>query len=182
MNRRIALVIFGITTLLFIAACGSGTPEPAEITIDMSEFAFAPDTIELEVGQEVTFTLANKGNLPHEIMIGRDVMMMEDHPNGYQIDFFESAGVEPTVDMAEMAMDEHDEGEAGHDEGASDGHSDEEGMAHSGFMVLVPVTGETSSMKFTVTEDMVGEWEIGCFEQEGVHYTAGMRGTLVVKP
>jgi uncharacterized cupredoxin-like copper-binding protein len=29
---------------------------------------------------------------------------------------------------------------------------------------------------------MVGEWEMGCFEQDGVHYDAGMKGTLVVNP
>jgi uncharacterized cupredoxin-like copper-binding protein len=37
-------------------------------------------------------------------------------------------------------------------------------------------------VKFTVTKDMVGEWEMGCFAQEGVHYTAGMVGKLVVAP
>jgi uncharacterized cupredoxin-like copper-binding protein len=29
---------------------------------------------------------------------------------------------------------------------------------------------------------MVGEWEIGCFEQEGVHYDAGMHGPLTIQP
>jgi uncharacterized cupredoxin-like copper-binding protein len=29
---------------------------------------------------------------------------------------------------------------------------------------------------------MVGEWEIGCFSQDGVHYDAGMKGTFVVSP
>jgi len=35
-------------------------------------------------------------------------------------------------------------------------------------------------MTLTVTEEMVGEWEFGCFEQDGVHYTAGMKGMMVV--
>jgi hypothetical protein len=29
---------------------------------------------------------------------------------------------------------------------------------------------------------MVGEWEIGCFSLDGVHYTSGMKGTIIVNP
>jgi hypothetical protein len=153
--------------LLLAAACGGAKPEPANITIEMSEYAFTPETIELQVNQDVTLNLVNIGALDHEIMIGRDVMMMDNRPNGYQVDFFENAGVEPTVEMGEMGEGDHE-------------HEDEE--MHSGFMVLLPENGGTATMKFTVTEDMVGEWEMGCFEQEGVHYTAGMVGTVVVTP
>jgi uncharacterized cupredoxin-like copper-binding protein len=46
-------------------------------------------------------------------------------------------------------------------------------------MVVVPVGG-TAIVKFTVTEGMVGEWEMGCFEQDGVHYDAGMKGPVTV--
>jgi hypothetical protein len=35
---------------------------------------------------------------------------------------------------------------------------------------------------FTVTEEMVGEWEIGCFLLEGVHYDSGMVGKFIVSP
>jgi hypothetical protein len=37
-------------------------------------------------------------------------------------------------------------------------------------------------IKFSVTEDMVGSWEIGCFLDDGGHYDEGMIGSLVVKP
>jgi hypothetical protein len=47
-------------------------------------------------------------------------------------------------------------------------------------MVEIPVGEDTYTMKFTVTEDMGGDWEIGCFELEGVHYTSGMVGSLAV--
>jgi hypothetical protein len=33
-----------------------------------------------------------------------------------------------------------------------------------------------------LSRKMVGEWEMGCFAQAGVHYTAGMVGKLVVAP
>jgi len=163
MKRRIffpLLIAFG----LFFVACSRKPPEPVSFTIEMSEYAFEPDTIEVKVGQEVTLELVNMGQLPHELMFGRQVMMMANRPNGYQVDMFASAGVEPEVMMME--------GEA---------HGEEE-EGHAGFMVLLEKSGDKATMTFTVTDDMVGEWEMGCFEQEGVHYEAGMVGKLVVTP
>ncbi len=118
------------------------------------------------MGQEVTIRLVNKGLLEHEIMFGRQLMSMNNRPAGYQVDMFETAGVEPQVEKPE---DEHEEEEA---------HAEE----HTGFMVTVPGENHEATMRFTVTEEMVGEWEIGCFLQDGVHYDAGMKGTLVVNP
>jgi uncharacterized cupredoxin-like copper-binding protein len=56
-----------------------------------------------------------------------------------------------------------------------------EEMEHGGFMVVLPV-GAKATVTFTVTDDMVGEWEMGCFEQDGVHYDAGMKGAVTVSP
>jgi uncharacterized cupredoxin-like copper-binding protein len=145
---------------LVLAACAKATPEPATFTIEMTEYAFNPSQIEVQAGQEVTLNLVNKGQLEHELMIGRDTMMMDNRPSGYQVDFFENAGVEPMV-MTEAEM-----------------HMEEEG--HQGFMVGLPNPGDQATLTFTVTPDMAGEWEIGCFEQDGVHYDAGMKGTLIV--
>ena len=99
MNRITLFVITSLVTLV-LAACGSkATPEPVTITIEMSEYAFAPNEIELQVGQEVTFNLVNVGQLDHEIMFGRDTMMMDNRPSGYIMDMFESSHVEPMVAM-----------------------------------------------------------------------------------
>ena len=156
------LVALGIMAL---SACAQKTPEPVTYTIEMTEYAFTPDTIEVKVGQQVTINLVNKGTLEHELMFGRDVMMMDNRPNGYQHDLFEEAGVEPEVmKMGVMeGMDEHEEG-------------------HSGFMVVLEQPGNEASITFDVTKDMVGEWEMGCFSLEGVHYTSGMVGKFMVQP
>lgn len=163
-----------IGILLFAAlvtGCSQATPEPVSYTIEMSEFAFSPNTIEVQVGQPVTLELINVGALEHEIMFGRNVMMMNNRPNGFETDMFEATGVEPHAEMMAAST----EGEEGHTE--EDMHMED----HEGFMVLLPKTGDRSTLTFTPNQDMVGEWEIGCFEQEGVHYDAGMKGTLVVK-
>lgn len=168
MRRSISMIFVAVV----LSACAQKTPEPVTYTIDMTEYSFAPDTIEARVGQQVTLELVNNGTLEHEIMFGRDVMMMENRPNGYQHDMFDEAGIEPGVMMMEsMEEGEHQE-EGGH----------EEGEDHQGFMVLLPKTDDRATLTFTVTKDMEGEWEMGCFLLDGVHYAAGMKGKFVVKP
>lgn len=160
MSKRFLFLFVGLIALLLAACGGGGTPEPVSYDINMTEYTFAPDNLELKVGQEVTLNLTNSGQLVHEVMFGRNVMMMDNRPAGYQEDMFEAGGVTPEV----LQVDEPEE---------------EEEEMHEGFMVAVAESG-TGSMRFTVTEGMVGEWEMGCFEQDGVHYDAGMKGTVTV--
>lgn len=181
MKRSIFLVFMLVVVSVLLVACGSQEPEPVTYQVDMSEFAFSPNTLEAKVGQEVTIELTNSGLLEHELMFGREVMMMDNRPSGFAHDMFEDAGVEPMVAMSAMEMqeDEHTD-EAEHQEG--DEHSESEaGHEHEGFMVVLPAEAkEVTTITFTVTEDMVGEWEMGCFLQEGVHYDAGMKGKFIV--
>jgi plastocyanin len=164
MNHYRTITMVVITLILTgIAGCISQKPEPVIITIDMTEYAFTPNRLDLKVGQQVTLNLVNNGQIAHEIMFGRGVEMMNGVPAGYQMDLFMQAGVEPEV-MGVMEEGEH-----------MSGH-----QSHSGFMILLNESGESATVTFTVTDQMLGEWEIGCFEQDGVHYTAGMIGTLIV--
>lgn len=191
--RKTGWIILWAVIPLVLVACGSqAPPEPLELTIDMSEYAYEPADLEFQVGQEVTLHLTNSGALEHEIMFGREVMMTEGRPSGFNVDMFESAGVEPVVSVEKMEEehaegDEHMDDEHAEDEEHAEGdeHMDEEHAedehAHSGFMVMVPVSHDVYSMSFTVTEEMAGEWEIGCFLLDGVHYESGMAGSLTVK-
>jgi uncharacterized cupredoxin-like copper-binding protein len=187
-----------VLTILLVACGGNSEPEEVEFTIEMSEFSYTPDAIELKVGQTVTLNLVNLGQLDHELMIGREVMMDNSLPSGYDLDLFEHAGVEPAVVMdihkeeheeAEHEEDEHGHEEAkhvadehGHDEAeheeAEDGHDDDE-HGHHGFMVSL-ANEDRATLTFTVTENMVGTWEMGCFLQDGAHYFANMLGSLVI--
>ena len=160
MKKLLILLILGLAAFLTVACGGSGTPEEVSFNINMTEYTFTPERLTFKVGQVVTLNLTNSGQLQHEVMFGRDVMTMDNRPAGYEVDMFEAGGVEPEV---------HQEGEPEHDEE----------MTHEGFMVALPVDG-TGTLKFTVTEGMLGDWEMGCFEQEGVHYDAGMKGSVTV--
>lgn len=158
-------VVFPFLALLavLLVACGSGaTLEPVSHTIEMTEYAFTPATLELKVGQQVTLNLVNKGALQHEIMFGREVVKTNNRPAGYQEDMFAAGGVHPEVTQSAMSDEEVEEG-------------------HTGFMVVLPI-GAQATVTFEVTEGMVGDWEMGCFEQDGVHYDAGMKGPVSVIP
>jgi plastocyanin len=162
--------ILFVFAIALTACAGQTSPsdrpvESVKYAIEMSEFAFSPNTIEVEVGQEVTFELINRGALEHELMIGRDVKITADQPDGYQHEMFTSLNLEPVVMGGSTATDE-----MGH------GH----GSEHTGFMLTLPVGNEKATLTFHVTEEMLGEWDLGCFSQQGVHYGAGMHGKLIV--
>jgi uncharacterized cupredoxin-like copper-binding protein len=159
-NKLWLLICLSLAAFL-IVACGGGTTETVSYDIEMNEYTFVPESLTFKVGQEVTLNLTNTGQLQHEIMFGREVMTKDNRPAGYMVDMFEAGGVEPEVTQVGEPEHEHEE------------------MVHEGFMVAIPVDG-TGTMKFTVTEGMLGEWEMGCFEQEGVHYDAGMKGSVTV--
>jgi len=108
--RRIPIAI-SILFALFAAGCSMGDDEivlapdsVGEIVIDMNEFDFGVDLIEVTAGQTVTFVILNSGANEHEFMIGRDVVETDEgYPNGFVHDFFET--VTPIVDPPSAGMD-----------------------------------------------------------------------------
>ena len=114
MNHYRTITMVVITLILTeIAGCISQKPEPVIITIDMTDYAFTPNRLDLNVGQQVTLNLVNNGQIAHKIMFGRGVEMMNGVPAGYQMDLFMQAGVEPEV-MGVMEEGEHMSGNQSH--------------------------------------------------------------------
>lgn len=165
--KRYSLSLLAVAAMVLAACAGSGAARPdasGNLSVEMSEYKFTPSNIELKVGQNVTITLVNKGAKDHELMIGRNVMTMNGAPNGFEKNMF--ADTQPMVMMGgDMNMGGMNMG------GSAD---------HAGFMVLMPKGSDNATITFTVTGDMVGEWEIGCFEDDGQHYEDGMKGKLIV--
>jgi uncharacterized cupredoxin-like copper-binding protein len=66
----IALSVF---VLLLLSACGgspaAAPPTTTEITVDMVEFMFNPETVRVPAGGQVELTLVNSGALEHEWVI-----------------------------------------------------------------------------------------------------------------
>lgn len=184
---------------LILAACGGpqgATPEASgSLSIVQEDSAegmnFSPGAITLTAGQHVRIMVENHGMKNHEFMIGRTVMYTEaGAPNGFEVDFFEGIEDQVQVTLGESASLMID-GETvmmggmgeGEEEGMHDmeGMGEEEGMAiHMGWMLESPMGSGMTVIEFTVPEDRVGEWEMGCFEDDGTHYDDGMRGTVIV--
>lgn len=177
-SRKIITAL--VLSAIILAACSQRpTPEPITLTIEMNEFSFTPNTVELQVGQVVTLILENYGQMDHEMMIGQKVLYAGTEPVGYYLDFWHSGETTPVVFGGGVLMEHSETG------GQMEGHD----MSNMGapeeqapLMISMPTGAKTTTVTFTVTEGMVGEWEIGCFELYGVHYVAGMVGKLIVTP
>jgi uncharacterized cupredoxin-like copper-binding protein len=76
-----SVALLATATALFLAACGGGDSEPAAqepatgggsartIEIDASDFAFSPNTIELDAPGTYTFVVTNSGQAEHALEI-----------------------------------------------------------------------------------------------------------------
>ena len=184
MNRYILLTAL-VSLALVLSACGGAqgaTPNASgELTImqkDSEEgMSFGPDTIVLTAGQKVRLVIENSGAKNHEFMIGRTVMYNEaGAPDGFEEDFFmaisDQVNTEPA--MGAMVM-MNGETVSGMDMGMGSEMGD-----HMGWMLVSPSGSGQSVIEFTVPEDAAGEWEMGCFEDNGAHYDDGMRGKVIV--
>jgi plastocyanin len=167
------LALLVLAVFFTAAACSSpATVGPSgEITITQQEYEFIPDAIKVKAGQEVRITLVNQGEKEHEFMVGRNVMVMNDVPSGFMTDFFEDIEVRAERNGQPVPLMEL----MGHDMDAM------EAMGHSGFMVAQDEGSAPVTLIFTVPADRVGEWTIGCFEDDGDHWEEGMKGKLIVE-
>ena len=191
MARSTTAMILAVSMLA--AACGSGgdggeatgaggDPD-AHIRVNMTEYGFGSDVIEVRAGQTVEFLLKNSGDLDHEFMIGREVTVgMDGMATGFGHDFFE--GLMPTVDPPEVGMVmgsmEIEMDTDGHDDGSMDMDTDGHDDGHHGFMVTLG-PGATASVTVAIPDDAVGDWEIGCFRDKGSHWSSGMHATLRIR-
>lgn len=170
---------------LILAACGGAqgaTPDASGTLTIVQEDSeqgmnFSPDTIVLTAGQKVRLVIENSGAKNHEFMIGRTVMYAESGaPDGFEEDFFMTIAGQVNTQPAMGAMVMmNGETISGMDMGMGEDMGD-----HMGWMLVSPTGSGQSVIEFTVPEDAVGEWEMGCFEDNGAHYDDGMRGTVIV--
>ncbi len=158
------------STFVFSLHAQEATPEPtAPINITMTEYKFSVEgldegaPLQFETGKEYTLHFKNAGKLEHEVLIGSDPIVIKE---GYHHDFNNLllSDVETTV-SGQMNNDEFVIGTAGLNE----------------FELKV---GQEMTIDFTLPDDKVGDWEMGCFvsidpnateEDPGAgHYDIGM--------
>lgn len=179
-----------------------------EIVIRMEDYRFSPSVIRVKAGERVRLRIINVGRHTHEFMVGKEVKIEEGVFEPPEPDFFE--GIEVTAEVVRgdampmfgLDLDEMGEmggmgemGEMGGDMGNMGmerqgvvlaGYHAEDLMAlmedlHAGNMIMAN-PGSEVVIEFTVPEDKVGTWVFGCFQEDGLHFDAGMQGYLIVEP
>lgn len=166
---------------------------PNEYRIVMDDYLYSPDRLSWRSGDTVTVTIIDRSSSrpgkPHEIMFGRRPLR-EPGPFGpIQGDGFEEqllsgstiniiGGDRVTMVMADTArligVDPTSLMVPGMD---MSGQPMQMGMD---FMAVLD-PGGTLTFSFKVPA-RPGEWEFGCFQQDGQHYLNGMKGVLTVAP
>jgi plastocyanin len=147
----IALIASGCGLVAQDEAAAVVPDENREIIIDMDEFSFGVDKIEVVAGETVTFVLLNAGDNEHEFMIGRNVQDTEEgYPNGFEHDFFED--IVPSIEPPEAGMLM---GAGGSMEGMDMGGGDDsmDGMDMSGDDDEMDMDGDDAGMDMSGDEE-----------------------------
>ena len=163
--KQLTIILVVVMVSIFMAACGGGSAPAAsnDVTIEMTESKYTPNSFQVKAGEQVTINLENKGEKEHEILFGRNVKIEEGIPAGFEEDIFDH-------DPSQV--------QASGSEGFHEGSPEE--IAEEGYHVeLEP--GATGTLVFTIPASKAGEWEIACFIDDGQHYEDGMKGTFTVQ-
>jgi plastocyanin len=193
--RGLAVAV-GVTALALAgstlwAAARAPALGPNEYRIVMDDYSYSPKRLSWRPGETVTVTIVNRSSsrpgAPHEIMFGRGPLREPGPLGPIQGDGFEDqlldgatvelrAGNGVTMVMAETAR------LTGVDPmslmGPDMDMSGQEMRMGMDFMAVVE-PGGSLTVSFQVP-DRPGDWEFGCFQQDGQHYLNGMRGVLTV--
>ena len=180
---RRRMVKFGLiaavsTIVPFVALSApvkQASDEPTTFDINMSEYKYVVegqkegDAIRLETGKPYRFVFHNIGTLEHEVLIGQEAITIT---GGFKHDFTNALleDVETTITNGQD--------ESGFTVGAS------------GFIEFELLVKQDLAIAFTLPDDKVGDWDLGCFvsidpksteENPGAgHYDVGMHLPVMV--
>ncbi len=63
--KKVSLILLAV----LLSACAGGSAPAAQITVNMTEFAFTPNVINVSAGQPVELTLINDGAVEHDFVV-----------------------------------------------------------------------------------------------------------------
>jgi len=174
---RLLFWVVGIALgLIGTAAIARAQGSSTLVTIAMTEYKFEPTTVRLRAGSTVVLRLVNRGILAHELQIGRRVVKSpKGTPDHYEQDFFQGMRVEL---LSAQGIEELVAGKAQLAGPLAQKFLKKE-ASEEVFEIALKPKGQ-AVLRFSVPAARVGAWEMGCFEQEGTHYLAGMKGALTV--
>ncbi len=153
------LVLFSLVLVAVGSFAFAQSAERIEVVIELREFSFTVAggeenaLIVLQAGQPYSVVFENVGMMEHEVLIGRTVLSEDGVPDGYETNLLDAISVDVVGDDWEVGT--------------------------SGFVEVELEAGESVTIHFTLPDELVGTWEIGCFVPG--HYQAGMHAVIVIE-
>jgi uncharacterized cupredoxin-like copper-binding protein len=154
-----AVVVLGSSALVAATGHGGVSDERVQVRIEMGEFYFQVEgqerdaPIVLKAGQRYELLFVNVGMMEHEVLIGRDVVVEDGIPDGYEVNLLDALRVDVVGDGWEVVT--------------------------TGFVEVELQPGTSVALHVTLSDDAIGTWEIGCFVPG--HYQAGMHAPVIVE-
>jgi uncharacterized cupredoxin-like copper-binding protein len=63
-------ILFWLVLFVLLSACATQPAQPSsELTVEMTDFAYAPSALTIPAGQPITLNLDNQGNVEHDFVI-----------------------------------------------------------------------------------------------------------------
>ena len=152
-------LVAGASILLAGSLALAQDAEPTQVRVEMAAFYFQVEgqaqneAIVLQAGQPYELVFANVGTMEHEVLIGREVIVEDGVPDGYETNLLDAVVTDVVDDDRMVRM--------------------------SGVIEFELEEGESLTLRVTVPEDLVGTWEVGCFVPG--HYEAGMKAPFVIE-
>ena len=152
-------VVLGLVAAVAAMGHAAVTDERVVVRIEMGEFYFQVEGQERNApivflaGQRYEVVFVNVGVMEHEVLIGRDVVVEDEIPDGYEVNLLDAVEVDVVGEGWEVGT--------------------------SGFVEVELEAGQTVVLHFTLPDEAIGTWEIGCFIPG--HYQAGMLAPVVVE-
>ncbi len=153
---------FAIVSMVLLAVASSAFAqdvERIELVIELHEYNFtvaggeANAPIVFQAGQPYSVVFSNVGMMEHEVLIGRTVLVEDGVPDGYETNLLDATPVDLVGDDWEVGT--------------------------SGFVEVELEPGQSVTIHFTLPDELIGTWEIGCFIAG--HYQAGMLAPVIVE-
>jgi plastocyanin len=156
----VVALLVGALAMAISTGVGSstGTVRGGELAIELAGYRIDPPTLILPAGEEVTLVLTNTGTYHHNVAIGRDPVRVDDQTVGFEEDL-----------LALSAL-----------------------RADPGRALITPVDpalpttvsvapGSTVRVEVRVPDELVGEWQLGCFQGSGCEAHIDQPTTLRVE-
>lgn len=157
--------------MLFVTATWADSDghddDATKVRIVMGEMYFQVDgeakgiPLRLQAGKRYELEFQNSGQMKHEVLFGRDVVVRDGRPRDYREHLLSSTEVDIEVETMVNGQKRDVEIEA------------------AGIKEVELEPGTKLTLSFTLPAEAKGKWELGCFIAG--HYEAGMRLDLLVE-